>query len=219
MMKSVVKTGVLLTFLLATAASGQFAEAGIMIVGSGASATYDPFTGVYSGPPGTSNLGPISIAGTVINLPLSPTIIVNNPTPGQIWFQAPFEGEQTLTHHATGDILAGDLAGVVELELISGDPLDPAFNPLPGSSSQGVWAAQFFIDPTTSTGQFAGATGALDVTAFNPPFDWTVAPYVFDWTVDGEIHPAPEPSSFTAFGIAAVGLLFSRRRRKTLGSV
>jgi len=207
------KSLVMVLVLTLAALTSQFAEAGLLIVGSGSSATYDPLTGNYTGPPGTSNLGDLSVDGDV-DLPLVPTIFDDDPAPGDIWFSAPFGGSQTLTQIATGDNLVGDFSGVVQWELISGDPLDSNFNPLPGSSSRGEWSAQFVVDPNLSTGQFAGATGTLQITAINPPFDWTVTPYSFDWTVEGRIQTVPEPSSTAVFGIVALGALVSRRRHR-----
>ena len=112
-----------------------------------------------------------------MDVPLLPTIFEPAPsTPGEVFFRAPFGGSQTITiEDGSGDILAGDFTGEVELKLNElGIPV-------------GEWSGKLAIDPLSSTGRFAGAAGTLEIAAVNPPFDPTALEFPFDWTISGDI--------------------------------
>ena len=157
--------------------------------GSGQNATYDQVTGEYGGPLGESNLGPLSVAGTVESIDIK--FFEPNPTmPGEVFFRADFAGSQTITDD-NGDELIGTFAGEVVFKL--GDAGTPEAG-LP----VGQWDAVFTVNPNDSNGRFAGATGDLDIVATNPAgFDPDGATLPFDWTIDGELN---RPAALAAGG-------------------
>ena len=142
------------------------------VEGFGSGATYDQSNGEYGGPAGTSNLGPISIAGVVNDI----SIIEDPDAPPEVFFQANFGGEQMITDD-NGDAMAGIFSGIVVFQ-INEDGL-----------TTGVWEALFEVNPLTSTGRYAGATGTLEIVAVNPPGFNPAGPTLpFDWTVSGELN-------------------------------
>ena len=142
---------------------------------SGTDAQYSPFTGYYEGTGTGTHVGKHSFFGSV-DLPLVPLPLPEDEP--DVFFRAAFTGSQIIVA-ANGDILAGDFDGEVKLRF---------FNPLvPEEFATGRWEADLDIDPDSSTGRFAKASGTLTLVADNPPFNPFIDPvYPFDWTVKGK---------------------------------